>query len=224
MKKHQPLQGFEDMKQRLNEFIATLSEEDIRRAVQHFEKRVRACLAVKGEVFEYLMKKNGELAVEIDDEDEEMGGNGDATETIGGQENLETEIRNERIVGGAENREIYGLRRITERENFENNAENEVFETSDFEGDENLEIETIAERNEAGIETEDENLDSEAESEDINFLVGNNKAEYDEMMKNFEKGPENENTMENLENEAENDEEEFRKLGSRKIFRPPFRR
>ena len=130
MKKHQPLQGFEDMKQRLNEFIATLSEEDIRRAVQHFEKRVRACLAVKGEVFEYLMKKNGELAVEI--EDEEMGGNGDATETIGGQENLETEIRNERIVGGAENREIYGLRRIiaeeglnNERENIENDAENE---------------------------------------------------------------------------------------------------
>ena len=61
--------------------------------------------------------------------------------------------------------------------------------------------------------------------EDINFLVGNNKAEYDEMMKNFEKGPENEeNTMENLENEAENDEEEVRKLESRKVlvFRPPF--
>ena len=167
------------------------------------------------------MKKNGELAVEI--EDEEMGGNGDAAETIERGENLETEVRNE--IGGAENRELYGLRRITERENFENNAENEVFETSDFEGDENLEIETIAERNEAGIETEDENLDSDAESEDINFLVGNNKAEYDEMMKNFEKEPENdENTMENLENEAENDEEDFRKPESRKVlvFRPPF--
>ena len=206
-----PLQGFEDIKNRLNEFIASLTEDEIRRSVQHLEKRARACLAVKGEVFEYLMKKNGEIAVEIEEEEEEVGENGDTIETIGGQEN-------ERIVSGAENREIYGLRRIIAEEN-------EEFETSDFEGDENLETETIAERNEAGIETEDENLDSEAESEDINFLVGNNKAEYDEMMKNFEKEPENdENTMENLENEAENDEEEFRKLESRKVFRPPFRR
>ena len=118
----------------------------------------------------------------------------------------------------------------------ENRRENfEEIETSDFEGDENLEIETIAERIEAGIETiESENLESDAESEDINFLVGN-REEYDEMMKIFEKGSENEEnknmetendeeSTENLENEAENEEEEFRKLESRKVFRPPFRR
>ena len=38
MRKHQPLLGFEDMKQRLNEYIASLSEDEIRRSVQLMKK------------------------------------------------------------------------------------------------------------------------------------------------------------------------------------------
>ena len=92
IRKRQP-QSFEDIKQGLSDYIATVSEDEIRRSVQHFRKRIEACLAVNGAVFEYLMKKNGELAVEFessdDDEEGEVTENGDAVvENIAEEETI----------------------------------------------------------------------------------------------------------------------------------------
>ena len=89
-------ENFWDIKQGLEDFIATVSEDEIRRSIQHTRKRAKACLAMKGGIFENRLKKNeDDIIIDSDDEENESDGVEESGDTIG--DTIEIEAENERI-------------------------------------------------------------------------------------------------------------------------------
>ena len=116
-------EDFFGLKQALADFIATLSEQDIRRAVQHFRKRAQACKDVDGEHFEHLLKKKNGVVVD-DEEISDVEESGDAV----GVENEEEitssiEILNFDVESEDEIDETIADDEISENENLAGNGD-----------------------------------------------------------------------------------------------------
>ena len=102
---HRNCKNFGELKQALDDFIATLSEESVRKMVQSIVRRAKLCLECDGGTFEHLVKKkkvqdSGDDNDNDESEEEESGD--DESEDESDDENLEFENGNEEITSSIE--------------------------------------------------------------------------------------------------------------------------